>query len=126
VAYAATKFAVFGLSEALRDELVPHGIPVTTVCPGVIDTPITRTSRMRGSLATTEARAALVAAYQRRGYGPDRVAQGILTAIRKKRAVAPISPEAWVMYYLKRLAPGLTARLNRATWSRFERSLAGR
>ena len=40
-AYATTKFAVLGLSEALRDELAPHGIGVTAICPGFINTPIT-------------------------------------------------------------------------------------
>src|SRR5206468_2139606 len=74
-AYSATKFAVFGLSEALRDELRPHGIAVTTVCPGIINTPITTSAPMRGPLATPEARAALVELYRRRNYGPERVAQ---------------------------------------------------
>ena len=32
-AYSATKFAVLGLSEALREELRPHRIGVTAVCP---------------------------------------------------------------------------------------------
>src|SRR5438093_848354 len=109
-AYSATKFAVFGLSEALRDELRPHGIAVTTVCPGIINTPITTSAPMRGPLATPEARAALVELYRRRNYGPERVAANILRAIARRRAVAPISPEAWVMYLMKRLSPGRTAR----------------
>src|SRR5215468_130228 len=41
-AYATTKFGVVGLSEALRDELVPYGIGVTAVCPGLVNTAITR------------------------------------------------------------------------------------
>ena len=40
-AYSTTKFAVVGLSEALRDELAPRGIGVTAICPGIINTPIT-------------------------------------------------------------------------------------
>ncbi|WP_158883126.1 SDR family oxidoreductase [Amycolatopsis anabasis] len=36
--YAATKFAVEGLGEALREELAPFGIAVTIVEPGVFDT----------------------------------------------------------------------------------------
>ena len=51
VAYTATKFAVLGLSEALREELQPHGIGVTAICPGIINTPITSSSRMRGAAA---------------------------------------------------------------------------
>jgi NAD(P)-dependent dehydrogenase (short-subunit alcohol dehydrogenase family) len=122
VAYGATKFAVLGLSEGLRDELHPHGIGVTTVCPGIINTRITETSPMRGRYATPAARTTILALYRRRNYGPERVAVSILQAVRKNRAVAPVSPEAWTMYFLKRLAPGLTARLNRALAARVERA----
>jgi len=122
-AYSTTKFAVLGLSEALRDELEPHGIGVTTVCPGIINTPITATARMRGPAAAPETRAALVAFYRRRGYGPERVAAAILKAIAKNRPVAPVSPEAWGMYLLKRLAPGLAARVNRALAARMQRTM---
>ena len=89
-------------------------IGVTAVCPGLINTPITQTSRMRGPDATAEARAYMVDVYRRRNYTPERVAENVLKAIQRNRAVAPISPEAWVMYLLKRLAPGLVARVNRA------------
>ena len=37
--YAATKHAVEGLSDSLRRELVPHGIKVSVVRPGAINTP---------------------------------------------------------------------------------------
>jgi NAD(P)-dependent dehydrogenase (short-subunit alcohol dehydrogenase family) len=122
-AYSTTKFAVFGLSEALRDELAPHRIGVTTVCPGLINTPITQTSPLRGPHGTPEARQRMVALYQRRNYGPERVAQNILRAIQRNRAVAPIAPEAWGMYFLKRLAPGLVARFNRMMAERMRRDL---
>ena len=125
-AYSTTKFAVFGLSEALRDELRPHGIGVTAVCPGIINTPITTTARMRGPAGTEAARAALVALYRRRNYGPERVAANILKAIAKNRPVAPISPEAWTMYLMKRLSPALTTRINRALQARMEREMLGR
>lgn len=39
--YAATKFAVHALSEALRLELAPDRIRVTTLAPGLVDTDIT-------------------------------------------------------------------------------------
>ena len=47
LAYTATKFAVLGLSEALREELRPHGIGVTAICPGIINTPITTNASAR-------------------------------------------------------------------------------
>lgn len=43
-AYAASKFALEALSDALRMELRPWGIPVSVVQPGAIDTPIWRRS----------------------------------------------------------------------------------
>jgi NAD(P)-dependent dehydrogenase (short-subunit alcohol dehydrogenase family) len=110
-AYATTKFAVLGLSEALREELAPHGIGVTAVCPGVIDTKITRSSPMRGALATDAVREQIVNAYRRRNYTAARVARNILKAVQRNRAVAPISPESWAFYYVKRLAPWLAARV---------------
>jgi NAD(P)-dependent dehydrogenase (short-subunit alcohol dehydrogenase family) len=112
-AYTTTKFAVLGFSEALREELVPHGIGVTAVCPGIVATGITRSARMRGEGATPERRERAVRAYERRNYGPDRVAAGILRAVERNRAVAPITPEAWVAYGLKRASPTLTAWLGR-------------
>jgi NAD(P)-dependent dehydrogenase (short-subunit alcohol dehydrogenase family) len=122
-AYSTTKFAVFGLSEALRDELAQHAIGVTTVCPGLINTPITRSARMRGPDATEEARQRIVDIYQRRNYGPERVARNILRAVQRNRGVAPISSEAWAMYYMKRLAPGLVARINRYMGQRGRRAM---
>jgi NAD(P)-dependent dehydrogenase (short-subunit alcohol dehydrogenase family) len=113
VAYSATKFAVLGLSESLREELQPHGIGVTAICPGIINTPITSSSRMRGAAADPAARERVVALYRRRNYGPDRVARNILKAVERNRSVAPISPEAWFAYAMKRASPrlaGWTAR----------------
>lgn len=39
-AYCATKFALEGLAECLRLELAPHGIHVSSVEPGIVNTPI--------------------------------------------------------------------------------------
>jgi NAD(P)-dependent dehydrogenase (short-subunit alcohol dehydrogenase family) len=122
-AYCTTKFAVLGLSEALREELAPHRIGVTAVCPGFINTPIVASARLRGRSARPGAQQAMVEFYRRRGYGPQRVAANILRAVARNRAVAPISPEAWFMYVLKRVSPALTARLNRALAARMERRL---
>ncbi|HXQ22622.1 MAG TPA: SDR family NAD(P)-dependent oxidoreductase [Candidatus Acidoferrales bacterium] len=123
-AYSTTKFGVFGLSEALRDELAPHGIGVTAVCPGIINTPITAAARLRGPNATDAARRRMIEIYQRRNYGPERVAGNILKAVQRNRAVAPVSPEAWFIYYLKRFLPGVVFRINRMMAERMQRQLA--
>lgn len=106
-AYATTKFAVRGLAEALHDELRSQGIGVTAVCPGIIDTGITRSTRLVGPMNSESMRKQMVEGYRRRGYTPERVARNILKAVQKDRLIAPISPEAWAMVYLKRFTPGL-------------------
>jgi NAD(P)-dependent dehydrogenase (short-subunit alcohol dehydrogenase family) len=39
-AYCATKFALVGLTEAVREELAEHGIHVALVLPGIVETPM--------------------------------------------------------------------------------------
>jgi NAD(P)-dependent dehydrogenase (short-subunit alcohol dehydrogenase family) len=121
LAYGTTKFAVLGLSEALRDELRRSNIGVTAVCPGVIDTPIAQKARMRGVLAMPAVRDGMINAFRRRNYSPERVAENILKAMQRNRAVAPISPEAWASYIVKRAAPWLVAWMNRTLGERVRR-----
>lgn len=44
-AYCASKAAVIGYCESLRGELRGSGVKVVTICPGYIDTPLTRHNR---------------------------------------------------------------------------------
>jgi short-subunit dehydrogenase len=44
-AYCASKAAVISYCESLRGELRPSGVKVVTLCPGYIDTPLTRKNR---------------------------------------------------------------------------------
>jgi NAD(P)-dependent dehydrogenase (short-subunit alcohol dehydrogenase family) len=41
--YNTTKFAVLGYTESLRHDLAPHGIGVSALCPGGVDTNISET-----------------------------------------------------------------------------------
>jgi len=124
--YHATKFGVVGFSESLRAELAVHGIGVTAICPGLIDTNIPRATRYYGPGWSESERERIVRVFQRRGYGADRVARRILLAVRRNRAVAPVSPEAWVGYYLKRLAPWAVTLLGRWQMGRMAREAAAR
>lgn len=45
--YNASKYAVVGLSEALRADLEPHGIGVSVLCPGMVRTGILDSERNR-------------------------------------------------------------------------------
>ena len=46
-AYTTSKFAIVGLSESLRDDLAPHGIGVSVLCPGPVRTQISTSARNR-------------------------------------------------------------------------------
>jgi NAD(P)-dependent dehydrogenase (short-subunit alcohol dehydrogenase family) len=104
-AYSASKHAVMGLTESLRAELAVHDIGVSAICPGIINTNIVASGRMRGSTGQNQDK--LVAFYRRRNYGPEHVAAAIADAIRHNRAVTPVSPEAWFLYGAKRFTPGI-------------------
>lgn len=125
-AYGTTKYAVFGLSEALRDELVKHDIGVSTICPGLIDTPIINNSRYRGKAAAPWVREQISAFYKKRGYSPARVANSIVDAVERGREVVPVTAEAWATYLVKRISPKTAASLNRFLTSKAHAKMAAR
>jgi NAD(P)-dependent dehydrogenase (short-subunit alcohol dehydrogenase family) len=115
-AYGTTKAGVLMLSECLRIELAGAGIGVTAICPGIIDTNITRSSRYLGVSAEEERqrREAAAQLYRRRNFGPERVAEEILKAVRRNAAVVPVSPEAKFVRALSRVSPAAQRALARA------------
>jgi NAD(P)-dependent dehydrogenase (short-subunit alcohol dehydrogenase family) len=108
-AYATTKSAVLMLSECLRAELAEHGIGVTAICPGLVHTNITSTTRFVGTDPEEQTRLqkGAHAAYGRRNFTPDRAAKEILRAARRNTAVAPVTPEAKIGLVASRLTPAL-------------------
>ena len=111
LAYATSKFGVFGLSEALRAELRTLGVGVTTICPGMIKTNIVKRARFMHGAGADSGQDDAVRLFERRGSPPERVARAIIDGVRHRRDVVPVAPEAWLLYGLKRVAPRLTARL---------------
>ncbi len=116
-AYATSKAAVFMLSDCLRAEFVGHGIGVSTICPGIVNTNITRTSTFSATSADEQAAKQARAAklYARRGFPPEKVATAIVSAVRTGKPVVPVTPEAKAARFLSRLSPALlrlAARLN--------------
>jgi NAD(P)-dependent dehydrogenase (short-subunit alcohol dehydrogenase family) len=101
--YSASKFGVVGMSESLNAELAEDGIHVCAVCPGIIDTPITRSAIMRGEFA--ERREKAIDFYRKRGASPDRVAEAVVDAVRKRKVIQPV-PRSHVLppWLLKRVS----------------------
>ena len=113
-AYCTTKFGVMGFTESLRAEMVDHDIGVSAICPGMIRTNIIDSGILESSSEDVEARRQQInALYEKRNYPPDKVARAVLSAIRRNRAVVPVTPEARLAYYLKRWLPGAVGWLAR-------------
>lgn len=114
-AYSASKYAVVGLSEVLKMELAGTGVKVTTVCPGVIDTPIVNLSGNVAASVPERQIARLQAYYKRVGCSPDVVAADMRKAVRDDRDLVLTGPSARLVYQLRRLS----LRLVRSVMLRF-------
>ena len=91
VLYHTAKFAVVGMSEALRVELHPIGIGVSVLCPGPVATnivertrlsqPHTSSPRSDEDQQSVRARLAEAAAFLATGASPDAVGEQVLNAV---------------------------------------------
>ncbi|WP_073496669.1 SDR family oxidoreductase [Actinacidiphila paucisporea] len=108
-AYSTSKAAVLMLSECLRAELAPHGIGVSAICPGLVNTPITAGARHAGVSDEEQARRRERSArlYQLRNYPPEKVARAVVRAVMRDTAVVPVTAEARGARLLSRLSPGV-------------------
>jgi NAD(P)-dependent dehydrogenase (short-subunit alcohol dehydrogenase family)/pimeloyl-ACP methyl ester carboxylesterase len=114
-AYSTTKAGVLMLAQCLAGELDEAGIGVSAICPGFVHTNITATTRFAGTSPdeerTRQQRA--FAMYERRGYGPEKVARAVLHAVRAGRLVVPVTPEARAGAFGVRYAPATTRLIGR-------------
>jgi short-subunit dehydrogenase len=122
VAYAATKHAVLGLALGLADELAEHGIGVSAVCPGFVDTPIAKNLHVRGNPDPEGARARTAHFLKWRALAPERVAAAVVRAAERGDLVVPVGAEARLLSLFSRLSP----RAPRALLSFGRALLAGR
>lgn len=114
-AYATTKAAVLMLTDCLRAELADDGIAVTAICPGFVDSNITRATTFVG-LGDDEQRhqrERAAAAYHRRNYPPERVARQVVRAVRRRTPLVTVTAEAKMLRAISRYAPPLARRLAR-------------
>ena len=104
VAYATSKFAVRGFTEALRSELAGE-VGVTVVHPGGIRTRIAETARVAAAAPAAEEAAGKAAFERLLTYPPERAAEQIVGAVEKRRPRLLIALSARVPDVIARLAP---------------------
>lgn len=104
-AYSASKFGLRGISEVLRFDLRRHGIGVTLVCPGGVDTPLVDTMDIVGVDRAHPAMRRMTAQFRRHARRPEKVAAKISDAVERERYLVYTSVDIRVAYLLERLVP---------------------
>lgn len=104
-AYSATKFGLRGISEVLRFDLRPHGIHVSLVCPGGVDTGLTETVRIAGVDTTSEAFQRARDHFRRRAVSPEAAAAAILRGMRRRRYWVYTSADIRLVHAVQRWCP---------------------
>ncbi len=90
--YASAKFALSGFGEVLRQELRPHGIAVTTIYPGRVDTPMISDLRVPWISAKIS---------------PEATARAIERAMRTRPAEVILPPQAVLLHLVNVFSPRL-------------------
>jgi short-subunit dehydrogenase len=104
-AYAASKFAVRGFSEALRHELEDTGIGVSLVHPGYVRTGIARNARVAAAMDPQEAAERIANFDRMTGNSPDQAAARIVAGIERRQKRILIGRDAVRLDLLQRMLP---------------------
>ncbi|GAA1293421.1 short-chain dehydrogenase [Planotetraspora silvatica] len=112
--YTTTKYAVVGLSLALRVEAAAHGVKVSAICPGFVDTPLLDHTNPGlpqteiGRLART-----IGVRVQKRLYPADAVARDVIRGLERGQALIVVPSFARRAWSLVRLSPALSVHATR-------------
>ena len=112
-AYSATKHAVVGLSRGLRIEAAPHGVAVSVICPGFIDTEIQQNADYRGV-----DRPASVAETPFKFASPEYCARQALRGVAGGEAEIVVTAHAKGLVAMQRVAPRVGEFLSRVAVKR--------
>ncbi len=117
-AYSATKFAVRGFTEVLRNELADDGIGVTCVHPGGIATRITENARVGAGVSREEYEEGRRQFDKLLSIPPARAAEVILRGVERRRGRVLIGWSAKLPDLLARIAPASYGKLLRVGLNR--------
>lgn len=115
-AYGTTKAAVLQLSRSMRAELAPHGIGVSAICPGFSSTNIGRSAQYVGARSASPERMQRLGdrALRLRHMPAEHVADAIVDAIGRNRAVVATGADAHAVRLLNRISPAAADAISAA------------
>jgi NAD(P)-dependent dehydrogenase (short-subunit alcohol dehydrogenase family) len=111
VPYSASKSALVGLSDAMRAELAPHGIRVTTVAPGLMRTGSPMNAKIKGQHQVEYAWFAVADSLPGVSISAERAAAQILDACRYGDPELTLTLPAKAAVVANAVAPAAIARL---------------
>src|SRR3954454_12753875 len=125
--YVAVKHAVVGLSLSLRGEAKVYGVKVTAVCPGWTDTAILDSTGPddlpKTSMSEREGGVREAAEKMGKLYSPEALAQDVLEAIAKNKALLVTPGKFRAMWRMSRVSPTSFAALTAVLARREQRKL---
>ncbi len=111
-AYAASKFAIAGFGESLRQEMLPYGVSVSVFYPPTTDTP--------GLATENETKPPLTWAIEgsSRKFTSEQVAEAMLAGASAGRFVSMVGLDSWAIFRLSRWVPGVVRWvIDRELWA---------
>jgi short-subunit dehydrogenase len=109
--YTASKFALVGLSKAMRAELAKDGVIVTTVCPGLMRTGSPRNASFKGQHRAEYAWFSISDSLPLLSVNADRAARRIVSACQRGDAEVIFPIQAKLAAIVDAVAPDLTSAL---------------
>ena len=106
--YSSSKFALYGFFETLQAEYHDAGIKVTMICPGRVNTNISRYALDKGGKPH-----GILDPGQADGMSSEKAARIITRAVAKGKREVLVGRKELLMVYIKRFFPGLCAVLSR-------------
>ena len=107
-AYAASKHALHGWFDCLRQEMYEHNIDVTLVCPGFVKTDVSR-----NALTATGEKLNEMGDAHEKAMTPEEFAEQILPKLAKRKEEITIGGVEILTIYLKRFSPTLLNKILR-------------
>ena len=100
--YSASKFGLRGISEVLRFDLARHGIGVSLVCPGGVDTGLVDTVEIVGLSTSESSLARRRERFRKRAIPAEQAAAAIVQGIKRNRYLVFTSWDVRIGHWFQR------------------------
>ncbi len=123
-AYSASKFGLRGVSEVLRFDLERHGIKVSLVCPGGVNTGLVSTVKVAGADSSSPAWEKLRTRFAKHAVTPEHAAACIVRGVERDHYMVYTSADIRLGQWFQARFPWPYEQVMRRLNREFDRALA--